>query len=274
MGPTVNFYKDVPSDATLAAAFAGAIPVALVEPTPVGELVVVGMYVYLWWVTGGIDPQPINIEIVGSPADISNWAAQKEAELTADPYLIAMDPAIPLASEGEMFPVDWNMWPPAYMSIRHPESAALIAGALMRADQNRILNSNSPLCISGGQVCIFAAYTLPATPGFFEGHVAILVVSGKHTYFLVLNGTFRNTLPGVGEGQWVHVTDNVYYDKSTLFYKCAWWMASRTSNGHGMVPEQFWLDSGTAWNQWEVIRARYGFVIPIASVQLPVNPFK
>jgi hypothetical protein len=285
MGPNVKLFKELPSDAHIAAAFAGAIPIALVEPTPVGEILLAGAYVTLWWVTGGLGSPEIGIEYIGPPASIEAWAAAKQTEL-ADPYLIVMDPNIPYATEGEMIPYDFGreFFPlqevePTILFRLHPEAKALIAGALMRADASRNLQErNRQGCEnrgwSNGSLCSYAAYTLPASPGYFEGHIAILVVSGKHVYFLVLNGTFRNTMPGVGEGQWIRVTDNVYYDKTTLFYKCAWWMANRVSNGHGMVPEQFWLDAGTAWDQWQLVKSRYGFVVPIATVPLPPNPFQ
>jgi hypothetical protein len=274
-GAVVNWFEEPSYEAVLLIAPAAALSDG---PLPIGEAVIGGMLFYVWYQTVGQETlMAAGADIAVGIEDLRLKILAKTAE--SDPYAIAMDPSIPIASESEMVATDWNQWPPAWMSVNHPESDALKSGAYQRASGG-ILNANNPQgcesgLISSGSICLFAALNDPGTGQAFEGSIAVLIGSSRHVAFLVINGQVRPTPPAPGEMGWERLGQSQYYfQKASAYWKCAWWMSQRIANGHGAVPPELRLEAGAGWARWQEVKTRYGLVFPIAQISLPPNPFQ
>lgn len=257
-GNFINWFEE-PS---YSAVFLMAAPVALSDgPLPIGEAVIGGMLFYVWYQTVGQEA------LVAAGAEVANGLEDLKLKIQAK--------AAP-----DFVDIDWAQWPPAWLTVLHPESPELIAGAWMRSTNGTLQSNNPQGCesgaISSGSVCLFAALNDPGTGQQFEGSVAVLVGSGPHVAFLVINGQVRPTPPAPGEMGWERLGQSQYYfQKSSGFWKCAWWMAQKTAgNGKKAVPPELRLDAGTGWARWQEVKTRYGLVFPIASISLPANPFQ
>lgn len=191
--------------------------------------------------------------------------------------------SIPVVAEGMTMEVDWNNWGAGpLISTRHPESSQLIRGMLLRADRSSgeyILRSNKPggctrADMSHGTICLYAGINQgtpsphPTCPDCVEGFVIGQLVITKYTSFMAIAGAVKISSQPMGP-EWMDLGNNHYMLKSSMFWTCAWWLSERVANGHGLAPEQFWLDAGAGWDRVEMVKARYGAVWPIARVTLP-----
>lgn len=190
--------------------------------------------------------------------------------------------SIPIVTEDMTIAVDWlNVGP--MLSTRHPESSRLINGMLARADSRsgeRILRSNKPNgCtrndMSHGTICLFAGVNpgtpapQPSCPDCVQGYVIIQPVITRYTAFLAIEGSVRLTTEAMDSKVWMALGNGYYMLKQSMFWTCSWWLSDRVANGHGLAPEQYWLDAGTGWDRVYEVRARYGASWPLAQITLP-----
>jgi hypothetical protein len=274
-GVMINWFEEPSYEAVLLIAPAAALSDG---PLPIGEIVVGGLIFYVWYETVGQESlMAAGAVVANGLEDLRLKILAKAAE--SDPFAIQMDPSIPIAIEAEMVATDWSSWPGAYLSVNHGESQNIILGTWMRAKNGVLHSNNSEGCerglMSNGSICIFAALNDPGDGSMFEGSAAGLIGSSSHVIFIVVNGTVRSTPPGPGEMGWERLGQSQYYMlQKSMYWKCAWWMSERVSNGHRLVPPEFRLEAGAGWARWQEVKTRYGLVFPIAQISLPPNPFQ
>lgn len=161
--------------------------------------------------------------------------------------------------------LEGNWW----LSTRHPESFAIASGLLQSAGHSMILNQKGDRCgpqASSGHICIYAGMSGLSGGKGGIANFAILNVVGKYVAFAVVQADAIDVYR-VG---WARIGDTqFYYNPASLGWKCAWWMAARTQNGHRIPPESEMLTVGKSWTEWAVVQQRYQLVVPVASVHLP-----
>lgn len=213
-------------------------------------------------------------------------AVQVSSQTATQPVVQQMGPvfdwvdlsSIPVVADEQTFPADLGT---VLKSTKHPESSLLITSAINRAG-GKYLNSTHPNgCrredMSNGAICLYAivdpgvAAPTATCPDCIVGNIAAQVVVTKYVYFLMVGGSVRTSPPSGGESGWLRLGQTQYYmEESSMFWHCAWWMSQRVANGHGMVPEQYWLDAGSGWDTWHQKMAERGLPNwPIAQVTLP-----
>jgi hypothetical protein len=194
------------------------------------------------------------------------WAMQGQGILSSVTSQIEI--AAPVSAQEAVVAVDQleltqNLSDNWFLSTRHPESAGIMSSLYSQASYYKVLHRkgdpNQKQPRSNGSIRIYAGLDAGSL-----AHIAIINISSKSVVFAVLDTTYA-TKPGNGL---IQIADaEYYYDPSKIFWKCAWIMADRIKNGHGVqgIP----LTVGQGWSQWGEIQLRYNLVIEMGEVTLP-----